>query len=56
MHAITVEHNFEHVKARMISLMREDSFDFVQTLGHDLLFLNRLSPFQSNLQRLRGER
>ena len=53
-HAITVEYNFDHVKSRMISLMRENGFDFVQTLGHDLLFLNRLSPFQSNFQRLRS--
>ena len=30
------------------------NIDFVQTLGHDLLFLNRLSPFQSNFQRLRS--
>ena len=53
-HAITVEYNFEHVKTRMISLMRGNGFDFVQTLGHDLLFLNRLSPFQANLRRLRS--
>jgi len=54
-HGITVEYNFDHVKTRMISLMRANGFDFVQTLGHDLLFLNRLSPFQANLQRLRRE-
>ena len=53
-HAITVEYNFEHVKARMIFLMRGNGFDFVQTLGHDLLFLNRLSPFQANFRRLRS--
>ncbi len=53
-HAITVEYNFDHVKGQMISLMRGNGFDFVRTLGHDLLFLNRLSPFQANLQRLRG--
>jgi hypothetical protein len=53
-HAITVEYNFDHVKTRMISLMRANGFDYVQTLGHDLLFLNRLSPFQGNLRRLRG--
>jgi methyltransferase FkbM-like protein len=53
-HAITVEYNFDHVKTRMISLMRGNGFDYVQTLGHDLLFLNRLSPFQGNLRRLRG--
>src|SRR5258707_13645458 len=55
-HAITVEYNFDHVKTRMISLMRANGFDYVQTLGHDLLFLNRLSPFQANLQRLRSGR
>jgi len=53
-HAITVEYNFDHVKTRMISLMRGNGFDFVQTLGHDLLFLNRLSPFQANSRRLRS--
>jgi FkbM family methyltransferase len=53
-HAITVEYNFDHVKSRMIALMRGNGFDYVQTLGHDLLFLNHLSPFQTNLQRLRS--
>jgi FkbM family methyltransferase len=53
-HAITVEYNFDHVKSRMIALMRGNGFVYVQTLGHDLLFLNRLSPFQANLQRLRS--
>jgi hypothetical protein len=53
-HAITVEYNFDHVKSRMISLMRGNGFDYVQTLGHDFLFLNRLSPFQGNLRRLRS--
>lgn len=55
-HAITVEYNFDHVEPRMISVMRENGFDFVQTLGHDLLFLNRLSPFQENFRRLRSGR
>ena len=55
-HAITVEYNFDHLKARMISLMRGCGFDYVQTLGHDLLFLNRLSPYQANLRRMRGGR
>ena len=53
-HAITVEYNFDHLKSRMISLMHGNGFDYVQTLGHDLLFLNRLSPFQGNLRRTRS--
>jgi FkbM family methyltransferase len=36
-HALTVEFNFDHVK----------------TLGHDLLFLNRASPFHAGFNRLR---
>ena len=55
-HAITVEYNFDHVKTRMISLMRANGFDYVQTLGHDLLFLNRLSHFQANLRQWRSGR
>ncbi|HEX3485087.1 MAG TPA: FkbM family methyltransferase [Micropepsaceae bacterium] len=55
-HAITVEYNFESVKAQMIALMQERGFDCVQTLGHDLVFLNRGSPFHARFRRLRQER
>jgi FkbM family methyltransferase len=51
-HAITVEYNFEPVKTRMISLMKAHGFDYGQTLGHDLLFLNRASPFHARFTRL----
>jgi hypothetical protein len=44
-HALTVEYNFEHAKAGMAALMRERGFEHVQTLGHDLVFLNRRSAF-----------
>jgi len=52
-HAVTVEYNFDHVKARMISLMHERGFDMAQTLGHDLLFINRASPFYARFKNLR---
>jgi FkbM family methyltransferase len=51
-HALTVEYNFEHAKTGMIALMRERGFEHVQTLGHDLLFLNRSSPFYEGFTRL----
>ncbi|HEY4266220.1 MAG TPA: FkbM family methyltransferase [Micropepsaceae bacterium] len=51
-HAITVEYNFDPVKTRMISLMDARGFDCAQTLGHDLLFLNRASPFHVRFMRL----
>ena len=52
-HAITVECNFDHVKAHMMSLMDEQGFDMAQTLGHDLLFINRSSPFYARFKTLR---
>ena len=51
-HALTVEYNFEHAKAGMIAFMTERGFECVQTLGHDLLFLNRASPFYAAFTRL----
>jgi hypothetical protein len=52
-HALTVEFNFEHVKTRMISLLHAQGFELAQTLGHDLVFLNRASPFHVQFNRLR---
>ena len=52
-HALTVEFNFEPVKTRMVSLMHAQGFEFAQTLGHDLVFLNRASPFHAQFNRLR---
>ena len=51
-HALTVEYNFEHAKAGMVELMRERGFEHVQTLGHDLVFLNRRSGFYEPFTRL----
>jgi len=52
-HAATVEYNFEPVKAQMISLMHARGFDYAQTLGHDLVFLNRASPLHARFNLLR---
>jgi FkbM family methyltransferase len=53
-HALTVEFNFEPIKDQMISLMRTRGFDPIQTLGHDLVFLNRASPYHAQFHRLRA--
>jgi FkbM family methyltransferase len=53
-HAITVEYNFEPVKAQMILLMGNRGFDCIQTLGHDLLFLNRASSFHGRFKHLQN--
>jgi FkbM family methyltransferase len=53
-HAITVEYNFDPVKTRMIAFMDMHGFDYGQTLGHDLLFLNRASPFHARFSRLKN--
>jgi FkbM family methyltransferase len=50
-HALTVEYNFEHAKAQLIALMGGNGFDLAQVLGHDLLFLNRASPFHPRNRR-----
>ena len=55
-HVLTVEFNYEHVKSHMIGLMRDRGFEFGQTLGYDLLFLNRKSPYLQAFARLQGER
>jgi hypothetical protein len=52
-HGLTVEFNFEHVRSQMISLMHARGFELVQTLGHDLVFLNRASSFHAQFHRLR---
>jgi hypothetical protein len=52
-HAATVECNFEQVKTPMVSLMHARGFEHAQTLGHDLLFLNRASPFHAGFNCLR---
>jgi hypothetical protein len=51
-HALTVEYNFEHAKAAIVGLMRERGFEDVQTLGHDVVLLNRDSPFHASFTRL----
>jgi len=51
-HALTVECNFDHAEAEMAAFMRERGFDHVQTLGHDLVFLNRASRFYEPFTRL----
>jgi len=51
-HALTVECNFEHAKAGMATLMGERGFEHIQTLGHDLVFLNRRSSFYEPFTRL----
>jgi FkbM family methyltransferase len=53
-HVLTVEFNYEHVKANMIALMRERGFEYGQTLGYDLLFLNRKSPYYETFARLQS--
>jgi len=52
-HAVTVECNFDAVRARMMSLMDERGFDMTQTLGHDLLFINRSSARYARFKDLR---
>jgi FkbM family methyltransferase len=51
-HVLTVEFNFEHAKEAMVTLMNERGFDHVQTLGHDLVFLNKASPFYDRFTQL----
>lgn len=51
-HAITVECNFDEIKTQMVSLMAGNGFDFARTLTHDLLFLNRASPYHAAHARL----
>ena len=53
-HVLTVEFNYEHVKPHMIALMRERGFEYGQTLGYDLLFLNRKSPYLDAFARLQA--
>jgi hypothetical protein len=53
-HAVTVECNFDQMKSAMISLMHARDFAHVQTLGHDLVFLNYQSPFYAPFTRLRS--
>ena len=53
-HALTVECNFEHIKGPMISLLSTPGFELAQTLGHDLVFLNRASSFHAQFHRLRN--
>jgi FkbM family methyltransferase len=52
-HALTVECNFEHAKARMVALLAGHGFAHIHTLGHDLVFLNRKSPYFAAFNRLR---
>jgi len=44
-HALTVEYNFENARTQLIALLDASGFDLAQVLGHDLLLLNRASPF-----------
>jgi len=53
-HALTVEYNFDPVMTQMISMMHDRGFDHVQTLGHDLVFLNRASRFHARFTGLRN--
>ena len=53
-HAMTVECNFEHLTSRMISLLHARGFEPAQTLGHDLVFLNRVSPYYAQFCRIRS--
>ncbi len=52
-HALTVECNFEHVKTRMAAMLASQGFVHIHTLGHDLVFLNRGSPFFAAFHRRR---
>jgi FkbM family methyltransferase len=44
-HAVSVECNFDEERARMATLMDGHGFDLAIVLGHDLLFINRNSPW-----------
>ena len=52
-HALTVECNLNQQEP-MISVMRENKFELIKSLGPDLLFLNRRSPFFPPYNRLRN--
>jgi FkbM family methyltransferase len=46
-HAVTAECNFDDAKTQMVSLMYRHGFDCVMTLSHDLVFINRASPYRA---------
>src|SRR5882672_6232236 len=52
-HALTVECNLNRPEP-MISVMRESNFELIKSLGPDLLFLNRGSPFFAPYDQLRN--
>jgi FkbM family methyltransferase len=50
-HAVTVECNYDSERARMIAMLSGRGFEHVQTLAHDLVFLNRASPVRERFDR-----